>query len=412
MRNLFLFGVKTNKKGNVSVMLSMIFVSLMLVVVVLVNASSLVATYSYCDCVVQLAGRSVLSEYHLALKENYGIFAFNSYPQEINERLRFYINSSFNRKRANNELTLIKPKLDHIKCNINLYSLVDVDNLENEIVDYMKYPKIESKNKEVRPYEGEGKLVNQKIINSLPSRGLKNSGFNIGSIVSNGLPSWSEIMTKNTRVFVVNQYLLKHFNNRFEINSSTETFFNNELEYILYGKLADKANQDKFISDFKKMRVILNSAFIYADFEKRNQVLEMAEIMTPGPEAAITAIALAEAWAYAESLNDVKLLLAGEKVPIYKKKLNWAIDLNSAIKGRNDKGYIKPDTNKGLKYKDYLQIFLYFEDRETKLLRTMDLIQINIQGGFDGSFYIRDCYIGFSYKANISGQEYSYVQKY
>ncbi len=393
-------------------MLSMIFVCLMMIVVVLVNASTKVSNYSYCDCVLQLAGRSILSEYHIALKEKYGIMAFKSYNQETNEKLQFYVNSSFNRKKAQNILTLIKPRLNSINCDLSLYSLTDVDNFENDIIDYMKHPRLKQQEKGGQVYEGKGQLMNERIINALPSKELEDEGFNISSILSNGVPSWKELSSQNTKNLIVNEYILNNFNYQLGLESSTETFFRNELEYILYGKLSDSENQDNFIKDFKAMRLILNSAHLYADFEKRNQILEMAELMTPGPQAPITAIALAETWAYAESLNDVKLLLAGEKVALYKNKQNWALDLDSAIKGTNKGGYVKPASNEGYTYKDYLRIFFYFEDRELKLMRMMDLIQINIQGGFDEGFYIKDCYIGFKFYTKINGQEYCYVENY
>ncbi|WP_312650352.1 DUF5702 domain-containing protein [Aminipila sp.] len=412
MKKILPYSVKTNKKGNISVMLSMIFVCLMMIVVVLVNASTKVSNYSYCDCVLQLAGRSILSEYHIALKEKYGIMAFKSYNQETNEKLQFYVNSSFNRKKAQNILTLIKPRLNSINCDLSLYSLTDVDNFENDIIDYMKHPRLKQQEKGGQVYEGKGQLMNERIINALPSKELEDEGFNISSILSNGVPSWKELSSQNTKNLIVNEYILNNFNYQLGLESSTETFFRNELEYILYGKLSDSENQDNFIKDFKAMRLILNSAHLYADFEKRNQILEMAELMTPGPQAPITAIALAETWAYAESLNDVKLLLAGEKVALYKNKQNWALDLDSAIKGTNKGGYVKPASNEGYTYKDYLRIFFYFEDRELKLMRMMDLIQINIQGGFDEGFYIKDCYIGFKFYTKINGQEYCYVENY
>lgn len=412
MKKILPYSVKTNKKGNISVMLSMIFVCLMMIVVVLVNASTKVSNYSYCDCVLQLAGRSILSEYHIALKEKYGIMAFKSYNQETNEKLQFYVNSSFNRKKAQNILTLIKPRLNSINCDLSLYSLTNVDNFENDIIDYMKHPRLKQQEKGGQVYEGKGQLMNERIINALPSKELEDEGFNISSILSNGVPSWKELSSQNTKNLIVNEYILNNFNYQLGLESSTETFFRNELEYILYGKLSDSENQENFIKDFKAMRLILNSAHLYADFEKRNQILEMAELMTPGPQAPITAIALAETWAYAESLNDVKLLLAGEKVALYKNKQDWALDLDSAIKGTNKGGYVKPASNDGYTYKDYLRIFFYFEDREIKLMRMMDLIQINIQGGFDEGFYIKDCYTGFKFYTKINGQEYCYVQNY
>ena len=410
MKILRFLSVKNNKKGNISVMLAMIWVSLIMIAVVLVNVSAIASNYSYCDCVMQLAGRAVLSEYHKALKEQYGIMAFKSYEQEVRDRLLFYVNSSLKEKATGNSLTLIKPILSSLSCDLRSYSLADANNFENDIIDYMKYPK-KQKNEE-RTYQGKGELINHKIINNLPSKNLEEENFNIGTILSNGLPSWSELIHSNTRKLIVDRYALENFNYRLGMESKGETFFKNELEYILYGKLSDRENQDEFIKDFRTMRLILNSAHIYADFEKRNQVLEMAELMTPGPQAAITAVALAEAWAYAETRNDAKLLVAGENVALYKNKQNWALDLESAVSGTKTDGYIKSADSKGLNYKDYIRLFLYCEQREAKLMRMMDLIQINIQGNFDESFYIKDCYIGLKYEADINGQEYGYVENY
>lgn len=460
MTKVFFLGKKFNKKGNLSVMLSMFFASLLLIAVVLVNTSSKVSNYSYCDCVLQLAGRSILSEYHLALKENYGIMAFKSYNKEVNNKIKFYANSSFKEKTNENNLTLIKPKLKNVECNMNSYSLTNVDNLENDIIDFMKYPKLRSKQEGVESYKGEGDyahLVNQKVINNLPSKNLQSDYFNIKEIVSNGIPSLEELMSNNTKNLIVNEYILNNFNYRLGLESNTETFFRNEAEYILYGDFSDEENKNKFIRNFKALRVLLNTLHICLDKEKRIQIETAAATITPGPEAAVTAIILTEVWAYAEAVNDAKLLVAGENVALYKKGDNWAIDLDSLIKRRNGKEntklntlikentnkdnskpnslienstnknsskvdsainesmsttYIKPNSDKGLDYKDYLRVFLYFEDRETKLMRMMDLIQINIQGGFDESFYIKDCYIGLDYKANVNGQEYAYVQIY
>ncbi|QAT42721.1 DUF5702 domain-containing protein [Aminipila luticellarii] len=406
------FRVKTNKRGSVSVMLSMMFACLMMVVIVLVTSAAKASGYSYCDCVLQLAGRSVLSEYHKALKEQYGIMAFKSCNQEVQDKLKFYANGSFDKKREKGNLTLIKPKLNRISCELNSYALMDTTNFEKDIVDYMKHPRLKQREKAEKTYSGQGRLINQQVINSLPSKGVEGRTVDIGTVFSKGLPSWKELTSQSTENLVADEYALSHFNYRLGWESLTETFFKNELEYVLYGKFSDAENQEQFIKEFKVARMILNSAHLYADLEKRNQVLEMAELMTPGPQAAVTAIALTEAWAYAETANDAKLVLMGERVALYKNRQNWALDLESAVKGTKNGSCIRPENGEGMTYKEYLKIFLYAENRELKLRRMMDLIQINIQGGFDENFYIKDCYVGLQYKAKIEDQEYGYVQQY
>ncbi|QIB69273.1 hypothetical protein Ami103574_08030 [Aminipila butyrica] len=403
---------RRNKRGSMSVLLSMIFVCLIMAATVLVIAAAGASSYSYYDCVLQGAGRSVLSEYHLALKENYGLMAFSGYNQEVDDKLAFYANGSFQKKESQYRVNYIKPKLTQVSSNLSSFSLLDIDNFEKDLVDYMKHPQVNPPKKAEKIYEGKAQLINEKVLNSLPSRGVEGRNLELAARITEGLPPLEDLFSKATNRLLVDQYALEHFNYNLGWGSRTETFFKNELEYILYGKKTDGENRLQFINDFKVLRMILNSAHIYGDLKKRNQVLEMAALLTPGPEAALTAIALTEAWAYGESVNDVELLVAGEKVALYKNSRDWALDLETAINGTKTASYVKPAGDNGITYKDYLRIFLYLEDRQAKLLRMMDLIQINMQGGFDQNFYIKDCYVGLQIEAKVSGQEFSYVQQY
>ncbi len=51
-------------------------------------------------------------------------------------------------------------------------------------------------------------------------------------------------------------------------------------------------------------------------------------------------------------------------------------------------------------------------DDETKFLRMMDLMQINIQGKYDSSFLISTTTLGFNYSIKINGRRYAYDEKY
>lgn len=75
-------------------------------------------------------------------------------------------------------------------------------------------------------------------------------------------------------------------------------------------------------------------------------------------------------------------------------------------------GYITPVDTSGLSYKEYLGLFLTMTPTETKIKRCKDIIQLNVQGAFDDTFLIKNCYTGLLYGANINGREYQYVQKY
>ncbi|MBN7772674.1 DUF5702 domain-containing protein [Clostridium aminobutyricum] len=423
----------------------MLFICLMMVAVLLIQASASVAAYSYSDAVLLSAGKSILSEYHLALKESYGIMAFKSYEKEVDSKLGFYIHSSFERKLpgqvlpSHESLTYLQPSASDISCDLKEYALADIDVFETQIEDVMKYNVVnlgidymsQSGNKgtgngkkvntewdgknfaEAQGTDyGNRKLINQKITNSLPSKGLNDNGISITAMVAEGLSSWKQLYEKENAKFYVNEYALNYFNQRYENISEQNSFFKNEVEYILYGKLSDQENAEEFMEDFKALHFLLNSIHVGTDPQKRQEVLSLAEIMTPGPEAAITAGILAETWAYAETVNDMKLLESGQKVALIKSKSTWALTLTAALRGSNGKSYISPKSDQGYSYRDYLKLFLYFQNRETKLLRIMDLIQINLKMNADQSFAIKDCYVGLKYEASVNGQRYCYVQIY
>lgn len=431
---------KCNKKGSAAVLLSMLFVCLMMVAIILIQASAFAATYAYSDAVLFSAGKSILSEYHLALKDSYGIIAVKGYENTVNAKLEFYTQSAFKRQlpgqaSLNNEsLTLLKPTLSTINCELKEYSLLNLDVFEEQIQDIMKYnilnlgieyinkkkkaPKyvdateVNSGSSEAADSEfGKRKLLNQRIINELPSEGLELNELSIASIVSGSSGSWKQLYQKENACFYVNEYILHYFNNRFTMNQQC-TFFKNEAEYILYGKLEDQKNAEAFMRDFKTIHFLLNSAHVYADPKKRQEIVELAALMTPGPEAAITAVVLSETWATAETANDVKLLESGRPVALIKTSDTWALTLKAAINNIGERSLIVPVSNKGTSYEDHVRLFLLFENRETKLLRMMDIIQINIKMNADQSFAIRDCYVGLKYQANINGLEYCYVQTY
>lgn len=66
----------------------------------------------------------------------------------------------------------------------------------------------------------------------------------------------------------------------------------------------------------------------------------------------------------------------------------------------------------GNNYVDYLRILLYLEDREKKLLRCMDLIQLNMKGCYNRSFDLKEYYGGFRFVAVANDRAYEYMEKY
>ncbi|MGN0710941.1 MAG: DUF5702 domain-containing protein [Anaerovoracaceae bacterium] len=419
MNKLFANHIKNNKKGSLAVLSVMLFTVLAMAAVIFVKESARLTSASYCDSVIQLAGRSVLSEYHTDLKESYGIVAFMGYEKDIDEKLGFYLNETFGTKQRNGNFSMIKPKLNSVSVWMDDYSLLDADNFENQISEYAKLSVLTEKQSPGKNAESSGRLINHRIINELPSRYLEKNGFSALNIFDINPGKWSDIVKNTSEALLTDKYILDFCNCSHENAGRTETFFQNEIEYILYGKLDDEQNKKAFMRQFGIFRVAMNTEHILSDRKKMTALAAAAEALTPGPEAEITKGLLVVLWAELEASNDKNLLLQGEGVALYKTDGDWAVNIDSVIKafeentGSEDGTVaIRPEKKSNMTYKQYLKLFLACSDRKTKLVRLMDIIQINMQGSFDENFRIKDMYTGFKFCADISGQEFEYVEKY
>lgn len=406
-----------SKKGNSSVLLMMIFSAMLIITSAFVYMGANFTSYSYEESVLQVAGRSILSEFHKGLKENYGIFAFKDYYSETPEKFRYYMDQNFKRKREKSSFSLIKPKVEKINIKLTDFELINPENFKKQALESLKYPAIGKKRELGKSSESGGVLKNKRLINSLPSNtaGKEAVKFTFSDIKS--------LSPKNASIdkLCFNGYIIKNFNTYAKNHSSMETFFQNEVEYIIYGKNSDTDNLNAFKWDFKIMRLALNSAHIYADGQKMEEIMTLAEILTPGPAAAATAIIIAEAWAIAETGNDWKLITNGKNVAFIKNAAQWAINLNAikdkifsifAAKDNRTARCTLPMNEKGLNYEDYLRMVLVAQKEEKKIYRSMDLIQINLQGAIDDEFFIKDCYTGLEYSALINGKRHQNVQNY
>jgi hypothetical protein len=126
----------------------------------------------------------------------------------------------------------------------------------------------------------------------------------------------------------------------------------------------------------------------------------------------IGSVVVAEAWAAAESENDLRLLEDGKQVAFLKSNDNWAVPISSTLEYLWNKDYESPDKMNGYDYEDYLRILLFLENREKKLLRCMDLIQMNLKGSYDRDFNLKEYYGGFQFEASTQERKFTYNQKF
>lgn len=200
--------------------------------------------------------------------------------------------------------------------------------------------------------------------------------------------------------YYVNSYICSLFHHRLSKaeEGTKKSLFRNEIEYILFGSYSDQTNGRRAKRAVFLLRTGFNLAHIYSDAEKRNQLMTLAESILPGGAGLALQGILAGIWAGIEAENDVRLLLGGEKVALWKNKEQWALPLSQIFSSCGGAA-VKPQKEGGSSYEDYLSLFLYGMDRQVQLVRIMDLIQLNLQGRWDRSFSLAQCSAGVHYEA-------------
>ncbi len=401
---------KTNKKGSSIVFLSIVLSGIVIMIVSLIFASQRVATIGYTNSILTLSFKSIMSEYNLELKDKYGLFAFQGQSSDVERKIGFYSNYSFDNRESIN--------LQSINANVSKYSLADINIAKEQFVDYSKYAlgknlfsKLtgEEEKKTVVDNRKERVLRNEGIINTLPSRGLKDDS-----------PLWKKISgIDNVEAAITNtepagvlldQYIINMFGN-YHKQIKKSTYFKGELEYIINGDFSDKKNYKECLNDIELLRNVLNIAHIMMDPTKMAKIQSASQAVTPGPLGALTQGALIELWAYTEAKNDIKLLENGKKVPFIKTDANWATDLSNIISNTN-LDYIEPKVNQGLTYEGYLLVFLTQTREDIKVTRALDLIQINMKVLYDRSFLILEHNTGFDVLVRVNGKNYAYKEEY
>lgn len=192
--------------------------------------------------------------------------------------------------------------------------------------------------------------------------------------------------------FAFQEYLLRYmgrYGQEYE-----EDALKYQIEYLIAGKGSDIENLRSVANRLCVLREAANAMYLMSDREKRAEIkvaaglvctLIMLPELTPLLEGAILL-----AWAYAESVYDVKTLYSGGKVPLLKNKETWHYGLTAALHGE-----LKDQTREGsgLGYQDYLRIFMTASELDELTARAMDMVEADIRKTTGNSaFRLDGCY--------------------
>ena len=157
----------------------------------------------------------------------------------------------------------------------------------------------------------------QKLFVNLPSEG-SGSSISVAAIkkLFEDNKDFKGLVRKGTDRYFELGYIFSVFNDVTEIRRSG-SFLDNEIEYLIAGKNDDKANKRGTAHRIMAVREVFNLVYVMTDKEAQAETLAAAELITPGPHAAITQKLIQAAWkAGLESRNDYKLLAARKRVPL------------------------------------------------------------------------------------------------
>ncbi|MCU6761897.1 Uncharacterised protein [uncultured Roseburia sp.] len=408
------------QRGSITVFVSMILILVISVIFVFLESARVSGLRAYAKMDAALTGNSVMAEYSRPLWENYKLlFLDGSYETEQfrienieNRGLKLSDENLLNQENAAQIQTDLYPlRLNNLQIRSfelasdsagralkeqaaaimkkeigsdmldKLYLLVtgklkDENGTKEDNTAGISVPELELTE---NPIETVEKMRAKGILALvMPGQEVSSKSADLSELLSNRTlrkGNWDSDSGSDWKTrLLFQQYLMKYFSNFSECRK--DRILDYEIEYLLGGKKSDRENLKVVVRRLILIREAANIAFLQTDPEKGKVI-----------QAAATAIALAAAqpelipvfkqslvaaWAYAESISDVKLLLDEQKVSLIKTKEQWNTDISRLGAAKGEK---KQD--QGLSYEEYLQMLLWTAGEKKVTSRCMDLIELN-----------------------------------
>lgn len=181
---------------------------------------------------------------------------------------------------------------------------------------------------------------------------------------------------------IFREYMLKHLNyyGREDIKGKLpDGALQYQLEYALAGKDSDQENLKSVVGKLLGLREAANMVYLLKNSVRQAQIHETALIICAATglvalEEAVSLL-LQAAWAFGESLLDVRQLLMGGKVPLVKTEQSWMLSLSNLGKLPEILQEGQTDQDSGLDYAGYLRLLLAAGSSKEQVLRTMDVAE-------------------------------------
>lgn len=415
------------KKGYITVFFALIFMVLVSFIVSVFQGLKVNAMRLKAECAFAVAESSVLGEYHTELLEMFDLFYvdtsygtdFPNYHQ-MEAHLWDYLETNYSDAPTSVEIVQItmatdnqgtsyrkqisnymedKLGISYIEQLTDLFETISYEDIlqedfEAENIWEENWQKTLYQMEEIpeETWEKVDKVCPIKEMSStrnsfvleqvvLDQAHISKKEVNAGDLVSNrtlikGTGTDKQLMLLDKIYFI--GYVFEKFS--YYQNKNTESPLDYEIEYLLGGKNGDYENLSSVAKQILLIRETINLTYLLTDSEKMSLLEEISAALATliaCPELApVFQILFVGIWSYAESIEDVKILLDGGKIPLMKSKDSWNTDLDSGF-DLDFTGNRNEMSQEGMDYKQYLELLLLFSDNEKITYRSMDLIEMN-----------------------------------
>jgi len=412
------------KKAEVTVFLSLVFVLLFSFIAAIIESASIQVAKNYKRGDMDRAVESVFAEYQKELLEDYDIFALEAtyetgdfVYENVMDRLVYYGAGEGEREIMGIRLLTDsggQPFREQAAAYIE--NKLGIDSLNLLSGETQKWS---NQNEESEEYQTEEQTVNQEMNvmldeaeESLPEEDnpLTNiSNIKNSTLLSIVVPDQEQISNKQVEInklpskrsinsgygtfevpnmnsallqAAIGEYILEHFQSF--TDEAEEGALSYEAEYILGGKQSDQENLEFVVKKLINIRFVSNYVHLQGDTQKKAEAqalaLSLCTLLTVPGISEVVKQAILLAWAYGESIMDIRSLLGGKSVALVKTADNWQLSLSGLLTlGTDEDRKEGADMDGGLSYNEYLRILLFTANQNDLSMRTLDMIEKNLQ---------------------------------
>lgn len=397
-------------KGEITAFLALLFVLMLSLVAALVESASIQIIKNRKRADTILALESVFAEYNREALEQYDLFVRTEQDGDsLGRRLKYYGATNMTHTITKKELLtdyqgqpFFKQAVSYMKDLLGIDEEISeseyefdtdssVETEEFEVMEELEH--LLGDAGEQLPEENNpiSSIQNLKKANLLTLVVENPESLSNRAITIEELPSNRTLKTGNygeaqqvdfAERLIFTEYLLRHFHYATETGEPGTLLY--ELEYLLGGRPSDKENLEQVCKQILYIRMAINYTYLLTDTSKQAEAEAMAfslcSLLTVPGITGVVKHAILLAWAYGEGIVDVRTLLKGNKVPLLKTAETWQLQLVNLVKlGTSEEVVDENNSPGGWSYQTYLRGLLLVENCENLCMRSLDLIESNLQ---------------------------------